>query len=202
MCCRFWDWSRPGLVRGSFVGNFELVEFLSQMSFGMRSQNPDYVDLMEMRELLELKAVELAANRIKADSLDVMDVILRRMEQKIKAGASWVEEDIAFHEVIFRASGNRVLLTMVDAITDLLYSVRNAGVKLADPDDEITQHAAIYWALKDRDADRAADLVAIHLRTAATQMFAALEIESDGLDKTSQVLEYSGDFGGTGAKSR
>jgi DNA-binding GntR family transcriptional regulator len=71
---------------------------------------------------------------------------------------------------------------MVDAITDLLYSVRNESVKLADLDDEITQHAAILRALKERDADRAVDLMAIHLKTAATQMFAALETEHSARD--------------------
>jgi GntR family transcriptional repressor for pyruvate dehydrogenase complex len=167
--------------QGSFVGHYELAEIVAQMSFRLGSNHPDYVDLMEMRELLELKAVELAANRINQDCLDEMAAVLGRMEEKIERGASWVDEDIAFHEIIFRASGNKVLLTMVDAITDLLRSVRRAAFSLADHDDEVTQHVAIYRALKDRDADRAADLMTIHLRTAATQMFAALEIGEDGV---------------------
>jgi GntR family transcriptional repressor for pyruvate dehydrogenase complex len=173
--------------QGSFVGHFELEEIVAQMSFRLGSSHPDYVDLMEMRELLELKAVELAANRIKQDSLDEMEAVLGRMEEKIKSGASWVDEDIAFHEIIFRASGNKVLLTMVDAITGLLRSIRHAGIKLADTDDEIEQHTAIYRALRGRDADRASDLMTIHLRTAATQMFGALELDKNGSDQSASI---------------
>jgi len=133
---------------------------------------------MEMRELLELRAVHLAAGRIQQDDLDEMKDALERMGEKLQRGEPWIEEDMAFHEVIFRASGNRVLLMMVDTITDLLRSVRHAGVRFADPDDEIAQHTVIYEALKDGDADRAWELMAIHMRTAATQVFAALEIDT------------------------
>lgn len=167
--------SRVG--QGTFVGHFQLEEILGQMNFRLRPSDADLVDLMEMRELLELKAVHLAAGRIQKDDLDEMKDALQRMEENLQRGEPWIEEDMAFHKVIFRASGNGVLLMIVDAITDLLLSVRHAGLRFVDPDDEIAQHTAIYQALKDGDADRASELMAIHMRTAATQMLAAVEID-------------------------
>ncbi len=92
----------------------------------MKLKNYDFHDLVEVRYLLELEMVKLAAERRTIDDIALMTNALSSFEAKVKQGLSWIEEDLFFHLKIADATGNRGLKSLMLHLTTMLLK---SGVK-------------------------------------------------------------------------
>lgn len=118
-----------GLVRTRrggrpIVGNFDLRFLTDWLGRSLPRSDQGMRELLTVRETLEVKAAELAATCITKEHQDEMEKILKRTELKVERGENAHDEDIAFHEVVFAACGNSVLLRLVDVISGLLRDLR------------------------------------------------------------------------------
>lgn len=92
--------------------------------------------LFEVRRSLEPTAAQLAAERHTAEDLEK---IRSALEQLVPVTRTWGEEGItahrAFHQALYRACGNDVLVRMLDDIWDKTDRYRRLGLQLP-PGDE------------------------------------------------------------------
>jgi DNA-binding FadR family transcriptional regulator len=94
----------------------------------------DFVmDLQELRRVVEPAAVRLAAERASAEDLSALQAAYDEMALAIEQGGDYLGPDLAFHQTLLRASGNRllqqmgrVLGTLLRASFELSSSRRNA----------------------------------------------------------------------------
>jgi GntR family transcriptional repressor for pyruvate dehydrogenase complex len=120
----------------------------------------DLIDVAEVREVLEVRAVELAAERRTDEHLERLRDQLARDREKVEDGTYDVEDDLDFHRSVFEASGNRVLIRFVSTIGDLMASVRRARLARPGRDAQtLAEHTAIYEAVRDRRPNLAARLM-------------------------------------------
>jgi GntR family transcriptional repressor for pyruvate dehydrogenase complex len=69
-----------------------------------------------------------------------------------------------FHDAIFKASGNRIMLAFMQSINNLLVEVREKTVMAyIDLKDSLEQHIEIFNAIKERDSKKAGTAMMIHL---------------------------------------
>jgi GntR family transcriptional regulator, transcriptional repressor for pyruvate dehydrogenase complex len=123
-------------------------------------------DLLEIRTALEPLAAELAAQRAGADELGAMEDALALMEPAVDAPdvAALVQADIAFHQALSAASGNAALSEFSDALGEQLIQERGAIWNLPGrPERSLTEHRAIYDAVRARDTEAARQAVLDHL---------------------------------------
>jgi GntR family transcriptional repressor for pyruvate dehydrogenase complex len=124
-------------------------------------------DLLAVREALEVGAVKLAAVRMGEPEFAQLEEILQRTEEKVARDEEVLDEDIQFHDVIFRASANTVLCLLVDVISVLLRDLRNRVLKGAGGGQSMLRdHRAILAALRSRDPVAAEEALLDHLKGA------------------------------------
>ncbi len=99
--------------RGTFVTS-ELPgsdPSLSKLKAALRAGS--LIDLIELRETIESKAAELAAERAESRHLDLLKQALREMEASRDDYNRFFEADLEFHTVLAEASANEILSEML-----------------------------------------------------------------------------------------
>ena len=127
-------------------------------------------DLMAVRPPLEIFAARTAAEKRSLADLLEMEHCLDRLQAAMKSGAGTLEDDVLFHDLLYRAAQNSVLLTFSRAVHGLLRSVHEAAYQLgARPNESLAQHTAIFVAVRDGDAAAAAAAMQRHMDSVAQE---------------------------------
>jgi GntR family transcriptional repressor for pyruvate dehydrogenase complex len=126
-------------------------------------------ELFDARLLVESELAARAAERATAEHLAVLRRALREMEGS-RTEKARLEADLAFHEGIFRASGNRVcrlIFTMIQraVLVTMKKLVRKSGLNRP-----LAYHRAIYSAIYHRNPEEARRHMREHLLDAQSQM--------------------------------
>lgn len=122
-------------------------------------------ELLDFRKMLEPPLAARAATHASAEKIAEMDEILRRQGDKLSHGELAIEEDNQFHYAIARASGNSVVLKVLDTLMDLLRETRALSLqRKGRPQKSIAGHRRILAAIKRRDAGAAETAMRQHIQ--------------------------------------
>lgn len=149
-------------IRESFEDN--LIEPLSLMFVLQNSRN---LELIELRKSIEVQMAALAAVKIGDNELGELEEIIRGM----KSGPSEAESvrlDADFHYLIARSSGNKLMESILRAVSSLMdtFIKETREELLVDPGNNeklVKTHEDIVIALMSRDSSKAADAMERHL---------------------------------------
>ena len=127
----------------------------------------DVEDIYHMRARLEGPAARKAAEQIKEEELAELEEVILLSEFHVKKPESkqMVRLDGRFHEIMYRASGSRML---EHVLTDFLHYVKMArshSVKTEHRAQEsVKEHKRILEAIRQRDGDLAEQLANEHIQ--------------------------------------
>jgi len=168
----------PG--RGTFVRD-DLVQGGLKLNDGwLASHYTDVLDLLEMRETLEVKAASLAAERASEDQVQAIREQLQGIAAAIEAQdvAAITSADAGFHNLIARASGNRILAGVLESLEELAIDTRKTVVQLPGRTQRALQeHEAVTVAIDRHDSDEAAEAMFHHVRRVREELLAAIARE-------------------------
>ena len=138
-------------------------------------------DIIDTRLMVERWSAEHAARHGGGAELGPMERALERMERPGLRAEEFVEDDTAFHLAIVRASGNRLLVAVMEALRESVrrYAV-DAIVRLGDTAILRADHRRIHEAIKAGDAAEAGRAVADHLVHAYPELFGAPSGDGSG----------------------
>ncbi len=147
----------------------------------LQSPLEDITDLISPLQLIEARfAVEpymtrLAAINATARDLDNMDEILLRLEACGGDKDVFTRCDSEFHELLARSSRNPLLVHVYQQINDVRShgqwdSMKEVILTPQQIGEYNRQHRALYDALRQRDVQRAVELIEEHLRTAKSDL--------------------------------
>jgi len=129
----------------------------------------DYSKVHEARTAVEIQAAGLAALRANPEDLTRLRQLCDDQERSLEAddlGAA-SEHDYQFHRQLSKASGNELLLAMLDSISDVLREVRNQAMALPHVGEAgIKAHRAILKCVIARDFDASRKAMQKHLAEA------------------------------------
>ena len=120
-------------------------------------------EVTQMRELLEVPSVRLAAVHRSAEDLEELSGILARQKSASVDDPSIPELDREFHTLIARASQNRVLASFVAALHHATEPVHYLDLSPEVGRETVRQHQAIVRAIADQDADAGQEAIVEHL---------------------------------------
>ena len=121
-------------------------------------------ELLDFRMMLEPQLAARAATRVSDDEVSEMEEILARQEKKLQNGESTIGEDSEFHYAIALASGNSVVLKVLDTLMDLLRDSRERSLQVEGrPQKSLDGHRRILAALKRHDSDAAKTAMRRHI---------------------------------------
>ena len=131
-----------------------------------RMTEKDMEDVLVVRAALDGLAVELACDNITAEQLGQLQNAERRFGSCIKNGdlKKIAEADVEFHEVIYRATGNTRLVTMLSNLREQMYRYRVEYLKDSDNYPELLrEHQAIVEGISKRDKKHVAEVMRSHI---------------------------------------
>jgi GntR family transcriptional repressor for pyruvate dehydrogenase complex len=122
-------------------------------------------EVLEARELLEVRLAELAATRRTEADLEAMRLALVQMEAEVAASALGVGGDTAFHHAVHRAGNNKVLEHVIDGLAEAIHETRMESLSEPDrPRQSLLAHRRIFAAIEAAEPAGAADAMRAHLR--------------------------------------
>jgi GntR family transcriptional repressor for pyruvate dehydrogenase complex len=156
--------------RGTFVNplnRWTSLEAVLRAASEGKNEAESSVQLIELRRMLETGACELAAGRIaEADIASLFSYIsAMKAAHAINDVTAFVEADLAFHDVILRASGNVFVSVLFEPLHRVLEKRR--AETSAVPEIQvhaIGHHENIADALQSRDATRAREAMDAHMQ--------------------------------------
>lgn len=163
---------REGLLRLADAG---VLAF--ERNRGFRILDPDdhrVAEVFQTRLLLEVPAAALAATRIDGAGVAELDRHLAAMDDAAdrNAAAEFWRHDVAFHDTVIEASGNRQLGRIVAGLRDMVLSIGATTLHGRTLHDVGRAHQPIRHALAAGDAEAAADAMAEHLVSTASLLLA------------------------------
>jgi DNA-binding FadR family transcriptional regulator len=129
--------------------------------FGDAASDPiseSILDLLELREVIEPAAAQLAAERADGDDMSRIDAAFAGMEEAIGDAEAAVEADLAFHLAILRASHNVYMLPFGALIQAALRaSFRTTNQDRTAYRESLFVHADVLEAIRVRNGELAAE---------------------------------------------
>lgn len=149
-------------VREDFENN--LFEPLSIM-FMLEKGDPK--EIIELRKIIEVETVALAAMRITDEELESIGNIIQDLKNSANEENA-VKIDKRFHYEIAKASKNSLIISILNAISSLIDAyIKDARTRiLEDEGNKVllsSQHEKVYLALKKHDAAEAEEAMKQHL---------------------------------------
>ncbi len=123
-------------------------------------------EVLELRCALDQLCARLAAERITEEGKEELQKALAAFVRAISHGTQMeiADADVAFHDVIIRAAGNRKIQGILSGLADNIYRYRYEFIR----DEEhygnlVREHRAICAAILAGDADQADQTARIHI---------------------------------------
>lgn len=139
-------------------------------------------DVLEVRLALEKLAVELASERITDEQKEELKNALHNFEEVVKSGdASLIAKaDVAFHDVIFEATGNMRLGQLANNLSEQMYRYRFEYIKDESGHNRLVdEHRRIYDAIAAADAKKATDEISNHIKHQEESIIRQIGLEKD-----------------------
>ena len=109
-------------------------------------------ELLDFRKMLEPPLAARAATNASATQIVAMEQILLRQHAKLAGGHLAIQEDSEFHYAIATASGNTIVLKVLDLVMDMLRETRSRSLQTRGrPEKSLAGHRRIISAIKRRD---------------------------------------------------
>lgn len=130
----------------------------------------DMEDVLEIRDALDELAVRIACQKISDEQLKQLEDMKELFEKSTQTGnvKKIAEADVTFHYVIYEATGNPKLVTLLNNLREQVYRYRVEYIK--DPKNYptlIAEHEAILESLKNRDVKNAVEAMHVHVANQA-----------------------------------
>ena len=130
----------------------------------------DMLDMYEVRTRMEQLAASRAAEKMSAEDIRQLGQLFEQ-EAELAANGNYRElqrSDAAFHELIFKGSGSRVLQNILSSINIYTRQARFISLSTRGRTEQVLQeHAGILKAIEARDAVSAGRKMQTHIENAA-----------------------------------
>ena len=155
---------RPG--QGSYISSNEANFFIIPLSWSLFLNGGQIDNIVELRNLLQIKAAELAANCANNECMSKLYEISHKshrayMDQTYK---DFLEDDLEFHLCIAECSGNQVIYSLMQTINNLMKRVSRTGMVNEEQLRHVyEEHQKIYGFILTHDAKGARDAMEEHI---------------------------------------
>lgn len=173
---------------GTYVSSLDIELLVEPLDHVLTMDSPTLTQLFEVRRILELGAIGLAAERISPEELTFLDGCLQRtIESRERLDyATFLLADIDLHETIAQAARNPLLLRFVISMRVLGKASRERTVRLPGVVDQtIKDHKAIVEALKKKDALEAQASMLEHLNNVERRLKETILMQRSDSDAAS-----------------
>lgn len=155
---------------GTYVRKLRSESVVAPLAWMLTMEKGTVLELLEVRKILEVQAVGIAAENADESDLKELSEAIEDMRNDLKnLSLNGEQADLRFHYAITRATKNKILIRLMDTISDLMqHMLKTSRSKLYEgkytPSLLFQEHIGIYEAVKRKDSKKARDLMLMHLK--------------------------------------
>ncbi|OLN23047.1 hypothetical protein BTO30_06620 [Domibacillus antri] len=182
--------------RGTVREAFRMLtkdDLLVQHDSSLFVYNPaaqDILDIYECRKSLESLAATLAAKNITDKQLDQLQIIIKNSKEALKINNTQklIQYNQQFHDIISLASQNKQLIQLFEVISAKVLYIRNCILRDRPEsfEDLVNDHERIYVGMKERNPEKAAHEMRLHIQRSLEIANTALNEQHDQSEVTSK----------------
>lgn len=138
----------------------------------------DINEVYEIRTALDVLAAGLAAERIDDDEIKQMKELLEADKPLVAAKdyPKIIENDTAFHDVIYKASRNKRCMNIISNLREQITAIRGRSMPYPGRlETMLKEHENIYEAIAQRSVDKAQKAVRTHMENAERTLLKVIE---------------------------
>ena len=154
----------PRQGAGTIVRELSSESMVNPIASAIKRKEDLIAELLDFRKMLEPSLAARAALRASPDEISEMEEILERQDKKLRAGESAIAEDSEFHYAIALASGNTVVLKVLDTLMDLLRDSRERSLQIEGrPEKSLAGHRRVLSAIRRHSSEAARAAMLQHI---------------------------------------
>lgn len=164
---------RPG--EGTYIRQVNIDSVIAPLAWMLFIEKDTDLELYEVRKILEVQAAGIAAERAQEDEIRDMYEALEVMRRDLEIVRLGEEADHHFHFAIARATHNKILIRLMNTISETMKkTLKSSRSKLYEdrntPQRLYQEHCSLYEAIKNRNVLEAQQLMLNHLIGVETQL--------------------------------
>lgn len=165
---------------GTFVKAAMPRVFTPEMS---AARKKDIIDLLEVRKIIEVGAVKLAAAQHDESQLQKIRTALEQMLEAVHQDGLGEQSDLAFHMAIASASNNHLLMKLLNDVSDVMKTTMKETRRIWLYKETKTieklyyEHLEIYEAIQKRDSQLAEQAMYRHLEEVEKVLIEHLNVD-------------------------
>ena len=169
---------------GTYIRQINIDSVIAPLAWMLFIEKDTDLELYEVRKILEVQAAGVAAERAQEDEIRDMYEALEVMRMDLEKHRLGEEADHHFHYAIARATHNKILIRLMNTISDTMKkTLKSSRSKLYEdrttPERLYQEHFDLYEAIKNHNVLDAQQLMLDHLVGVETQLARYLLIEDD-----------------------
>jgi GntR family transcriptional regulator, transcriptional repressor for pyruvate dehydrogenase complex len=154
----------PRQGAGTIVREASSESLVNPFANALKHRQELVSELLDFRKMLEPPLAARAATNASPDEISEMEEILQRQEATLSRGEASIAEDAEFHYSVALASGNSVVLKVLDILMDLLRETRERSLQVSGrPQKSLAGHRRILAAIKRHDGEAAKAAMRRHI---------------------------------------
>ena len=142
--------------------------------------NRNFLEMIEVRKIIEPDIAAMAAARFKAGDLDLIEKDVDAMKKTLGDMEAFLNHDYNFHLHIAQASRNQILIEITRGIQDMLKKTQEYVLRQSDSIHErsLAFHTKIYKAIQNGKSELAGKLMFDHIDDIEGEMYTILKQKS------------------------
>ncbi len=123
-------------------------------------------DVLEVRRAMDALCAELACDRITEEELEKLKEACEGFEQAVKTKnvKKIAQADVALHDIIVDATGNKRLIQLVNNLSEQMYRYRFEYIKdFSQHERLVEEHRIIYESIVKKDKETASEAAKVHI---------------------------------------
>lgn len=154
---------KPGATGGAYVTSEGMKSLANRLYDIMLMERISFDEILQFRLLTEPGAARLAAEHRTEEDIRVLEEINRVRERAIKAGKIPIIVNIDFHQALAKASKNKMVSLLIDAVALLFNSeFKKIGLSIEDHRAILEAHKRLTRYIKNGEPDKAAKAMYEH----------------------------------------
>ena len=128
-------------------------------------------DVLEVRKALEELSVQLACERITPEQVEEMKMAAEDFRKDLKSGdvTKIAEADVKFHDIIFAATNNQRLITLLNNLREQMYRFRVEYLKQKECYPQLLEeHDKLIALISGGEVEEACELMGCHIDNQAS----------------------------------
>lgn len=128
-------------------------------------------DVLEVRKALEELSVQLACERITPEQVEEMKMAAEDFRKVLKSGdvTKIAEADVKFHDIIFAATNNQRLITLLNNLREQMYRFRVEYLKQKECYQQLLEeHDKLIALISGGEVEEACELMGCHIDNQAS----------------------------------